>query len=637
MPCPIAAIGLAAAIALPGCGAAAAGADIHEEPRAGYHRLSYDGSKMLAIRDHRKGRHWDVVDTESGYSYGLLSHRFVRAGWGEDSDTAYARDREGRLYRLTFGADGEGVEQIALTGPGAVPADHEPKVISAPTPWARFFLVRSSLARSPAGNKPLWRCDPEPEARVSCRVVSFDGGDAVGWMTTADGRVQARIVVPSGGPRTFQTLTYRGRWHPLFDYEAYYNFFTPLGFVQDDNTIWGLSNRDRDRVALVRLDLATGEEAVFFEHDRFDVETATLFLDRDGKATPLLATLNPDYQQVVHFDDRLKSAYEALYEELGRPSRIDFRSIDLAGKYATVAVRNPRIHRSWYLLDLDRGTSRELSASDLESYSRPAAPSRPVSFRASDGLMLHGYLTLPRTAEGAGPPPMILMLHGGPWSRYRWPANAIVRFLGSEGYSVLRLNFRGSAGYDRAFLEAGNGTLFGRLQQDVLDAADWAAANGHAARGEVALYGGSFGGLLALAMLGRHPGAFRAGISVNGITDAVDFFRTDWKRSRVRPLWREFLGTRDVPVAKLARISPVNNLDRIAAPVLLIAGAHDRRVPAAHSRDLFLLMEEAGKPVELVEYQGAAHAIWNVVGEDREHIVDAIGEFLEEHLPVDGR
>ena len=133
------------------------------------------------------------------------------------------------------------------------------------------------------------------------------------------------------------------------------------------------------------------------------------------------------------------------------------------------------------------------------------------------------------------------------------------------------------------------------------------------------------------------PSGFRAGISVNGITDAVDFFRTDWKRSRVRPLWREFLETRDVPVAKLARISPVNNLDRIAAPVLLIAGAHDRRVLAAHSRDLFLPMEEAGKPVELVEYRGAAHAIWNAVGEDREHIVDAIGEFLEEHLPVGGR
>ena len=463
----LAAIGLAAAIAMPGCGGAAAGADIHAEPRAGYHTLSHDGSKTIVLRDHRKGRHFDVLETGSGYSYGLLSRRFLRASWGEDSDTVYARDRDGTLYRLTFGPDGEGVEEIVLTGPGAVPADEKPRAVSYPTPRAPFFLVRGSGSK-----KPLYRCDPAPgtedgKVRVGCRVLDGNGRNAIRWLTAADGRIAARIVVSSSGQRIFQTRSSSGGWEFLFFHQDFYNSFTPLGPVQEDNTLWALSNRDRDRIALVRLDLGTGKEEVFFEHERFDVETATVFVDRAGKATPLLATLNPDYQQVVHFDDRIEAAYEALYEKLGRPSRIDFRSMDSAGKTATVAALNPRLHRGWYLLDLDRGTSRELAASDLESYARPAAPSRPVSLPASDGLELHGYLTLPERREGAGPPPMILMLHGGPWSRYRWPADALVRFLGSEGYAVLRLNFRGSAGYDKAFLAAGNGTLFGRMQLDV--------------------------------------------------------------------------------------------------------------------------------------------------------------------------
>ena len=628
----LAAMGLAAALAPPVCPAGAAAADIHEEPRAGHHRLSHDGAKTIVLRDHRKGRHFDILDTESGYSAGLLRHRFLRMSWGEDSDTAYARDGEGKLYRLTFGADGEGVEEISLTGPGAVPADEKPKLVKSPDPWSPFFLVRGST-----GQRPLYRCDRNSESRIGCRILFANGRNTVRWLMTGEGRIVARVVVSSSGQRLFQKRAPSGGWELLFYHQNHYNSFRPIGLVQQDGTLWALSNRERERVALVRLDLATGKEKVFFEHGRMDLESAVVFFDRAGEGTPLLATLDPDYQKIVYFDDAAKAAYQALLDKVGRPARIAFKSIDRAKKTMTVQARNPRIHRGWYLLDLDRATARELAASDLESYSRPAAPSRPVSFRASDGLMLHGYLTLPERREDAGPPPMILMLHGGPWSRYRWPADAIVRFLGSEGYSVLRLNYRGSAGYDRTFLEAGSGTLFGRMQQDVLDAAGWAAAEGHAARGRIALFGGSFGGLLTLAMLSRHRHAFRAGIAINAVTDTVDFFRADWKRKQVRALWREFLGTHDLPVAKLSRISAVNNLDRIAAPVLLIAGAHDRRVPASHSRDLFLLMEEAGKQVELVEYQGAAHAIWNVLPDSREHIVDAIDEFLDEHLPAGER
>ena len=635
MPCLAAAAGLVAgAIALPGCGGMAV-ADIHTDPPARHHKLSEDGSKMIVLRDHGKGRRFDVMETASGESRGLLTRSFQRMGWGEDSDTAYAIDREKKIYRLSFGPDGRGIEEVALTGPGAIPAGETPQILKFPTPSAPFFL-----ARSPARNRTLYRCDPEPgsgqgKLETRCRKLFDNARNTAGWLLTAEGEIAARVIVSASGERIFQTLAPSGDWEILFPFTNYYSAFVPIGGVQPDNTLWALSNRNRDRIALVRLDLRTGEEEIFFGHDRFDLGKAVIFFDRAGRGTPLLATWNPGYQAVAHFDDRLKAAYEALYDTLGRPSRIEFGSIDLAMKSAVVEVRNPKIHRRWYLLDLEGTGSRELSASDLESYARPASPSRPVSFPARDGLELHGYLTLPQRRDR--PPPMILMLHGGPWSRYRWPASSLVRFLGSEGYAVLRLNFRGSAGYDREFLEAGNGALFGRMQQDVLDAAAWAVAKGYAKRGEIALFGGSFGGLLTLAMLGRHPAAFRAGIAVNAITDAVDFWKTDWKRPSLRPIWRAFLGARDLPVAALSKISPVNNVNRFAAPVLLIAGTQDRRVSVTQSRDLFLLLEEAGKPVELVEYRGAAHSIWNMVNDSREHVVEAIEDFLEERLPVEPR
>ena len=637
MTCPIAPVALAAAIALPGCGDIPVGAGIHADPPARQHTLSYDGSKMIVLRDHRKGRHFDVLDTESGESRGLLSHLFIRVHWGEDSATAYALDGRRRFYRLSFGPNDERIREIAFTGAGAIPAGQRPTVLKFPSPLTPFFLVRAS-----GPQRPLYRCDPgadtdDGKVGTTCRVVVENGRSTTRWLLTPEGRVASRVVVSPSGQSAFQARTAAGEWEPKFRFTSYYRSWTPVGGMGPDDTVWALSNRERDRVALVRLDARTGKETAFYEHERFDLEKAVVFFDDAGRGTPLLVTYNPGYQRVVHFDARLEAAYRALREKVGTPSRIDFGNIDRARKYAVVEVRNPRLHRSWYLLDLDGAPPRELSASDLEYYDHPPSPSRPVTFTARDGLTLHGYLTLPRRAGDAGAPPMILMLHGGPWSRYLWPDPSLVRFLGSKGYAVLRLNFRGSTGYDRKFLEAGKGALFGRMQQDVLDAAAWAVANGHAAPGRVALFGGSFGGLLALVMLGRNPEAFRAGIALNAITDAVDFWRTDWRRPVNRRLWQEFLGTRDLPVAALSKISPVNNVERIAAPVLLIAGTRDRRVSALHSQDLFLLLKDAGKPVRLLEYPGAAHDIWNQVGDSREHIVDTIDEFLGEHFPLRGR
>ena len=212
-----------------------------------------------------------------------------------------------------------------------------------------------------------------------------------------------------------------------------------------------------------------------------------------------------------------------------------------------------------------------------------------------------------------------------------------VRLLASRGFAVLQLNYRSSMGYGRAFMEAGTGALSGRLQQDVLDAARWAIAEGHAAEGRVALHGGSFGGLLALSTLARYPGAFRAGVAINPVTDAVTFWKREWPRDDARALWQKFLASRDLPVAALASVSPVNNVRNIDAPVLLVAGARDRRVPPEHSFELFNLLRAAGKPAELVEYRGSGHNIWSGNADTRKHVAGSIALFLDRHLAREPR
>ena len=197
---------------------------------------------------------------------------------------------------------------------------------------------------------------------------------------------------------------------------------------------------------------------------------------------------------------------------------------------------------------------------------------------------------------------MVLILHGGPRNRDVWSFSRGAQFLASRGYAVFRLNYRGSSGYNRDYWRAGNGEVFGAVVDDVLDAAEWAVSAGHTARDRIALFGGSFGGLLAV--MAREPGAFRACIAINAVADAVEFWKKKWRN---RVAWRHLFESSDFPEELLARESPLNNYRK--APLLLIAGSMDKRVPPTHSRKMFDLLKEVGREVQFVEYENAGHAM----------------------------
>ena len=631
MPTRVAAIGFVVSLAFAGPDTAVAGALLHGEPPATDFTLSYDGSKMIVRQKRDRRSVFDVIDTRTGASLGLSGHSLASLRWGEDSDTAYALARKGGIQRLSFAGDEVEANPITLTGERGIPKSKKIRVLAFPTPVTPALFAqtggrvyRCALARTADGEK----------IAAHCKVAHEDIGKVQHWLIDSNGRFAARIVRASTGENEFQSLNENGTWRPVFRYLPHYTHVRTVGGVQPDNTVWALSNRGRAQVALVRLDVETGLEEGVHERRGIDIDDAGIRFDGTGRGSPLVATHFPGYQEVVHFEPRLEAAYAVLRESLGDPVRIDFKSADRALNFAVVEARSPSIYRRWYLLDLKARTFRKLSPGTLAAYDRPAEPSRPVHFPASDGLMLHGYLTLPQLPVDAGPPPMVVLLHGGPWDRSRWPGSWLDRFLGSRGYAVLRLNYRGSTGYGRDFLEAGRGVLFGRLQQDVLDAALWAVAEGHAAEGRIALFGSSFGGFLVLTTLARHPGTFRAGVAVNTVADAVTFWKREWRRSGHRVVWREFLASREVPEAALARISPVNNIRKLDNPVLLLVGTRDRRVPAEHSFELFDLLRAAGKPAELVEYRGRGHDLVGKSRDVREHVAGTLADFLARRLPV---
>ena len=621
-------IGLASLVALTGPEAVASGGRLHTDPQSTGFVLSYDGSKMIVLRSSKGRMFADVVDTRSGESRDLLKQSFNRMSWGEDSNTAYASIRRGRIFRLSFLEGETKIEPIKLISDHGIPKAERPRLVSFPSLFNPFLFAR--------GGKRLYSCGLQPAENgahllAHCRVVDSNAPSGSGWLHSPGGKIAARIVLASTGELEFQTPTEERGWRRVFRFLTPYTHLQIVGTVQEDDTVWALSNRNRAQLALVKLNVSTGQEEEVYSRLGVDVEGVGITFDKLGEGSPVLVSLVPGYQEVVHFESRLKASYAAISDSLGEPLRIDFKSADLGLNVAVVEVQSPAIYRQWLLLDLQAQTFRKLSSGTLAGYNYPAGSSRPVSFPASDGRKLHGYLTLP---QHPAPHPLVVMLHGGPWLRDSWPAPPLVRFLGSQGYAVLRLNYRGSTGYGRNYLEAGGGALFGRLQQDVLDAARWAVVEGHAAADRIALHGGSFGGFLTLSTLVHHPEAFRAGTTINPIIDAVAFWKRDWLIASNRALWRKFMLSRDLPEAALARISPINKVSQLETPVMLLIGARDQRVAPGPGNELFNLLRATEKPVELVEYRGLGHNLWGGRAESREHLAGRILGFLNKHLAV---
>ena len=288
-----------------------------------------------------------------------------------------------------------------------------------------------------------------------------------------------------------------------------------------------------------------------------------------------------------------------------------------------------------WLVDLPGGTVEAFDRSPAGRFREDFSPTRAVRIPARDGLALPGLLTIPREREGSDgsdPPPLVLMIHGGPWLHYRWTFDPLVQLLASRGYAVLKLNYRGSAGYGNRFREAAVGELAGRVQDDVEDAAHWAVREGYADRSRIAAFGDSFGGFSVLTAMIRGRAPVRAGVVLSGVVDTEAMVRENTFSPEGRALWAKYLGTGDAEEMRrtLREASPLRNVDAIRAPVLFLTGNSDRVVQARHAEALVDELRSRGRVAELLAFPREGHSIArpaNVVEAYRE-----ILKFLDRHV-----
>jgi dipeptidyl aminopeptidase/acylaminoacyl peptidase len=464
------------------------------------------------------------------------------------------------------------------------------------------------------------------DTEVGGTMVGPDG-DLYGIGQDDEGHWTVNHRRPDGSVRVVAALD--GADHPTGPF--------PTQLTPDGTGLWIGRHGHTDRLRLVHLDLATGVETEVAGHPTYDLDTrAQVFptipspLIRDRAGELLAVRYSRERQVIVPVDD----GFEAVLEQLEALSDGDVGALstDASGRRWLVTFVHDREWGATWLYDHAAGEARLLFRAHPHLDPATLAPTVPVTVRARDGRDLPSYLTRPLDAEGPGP--MVLVPHGGPWTRDAWGNDPVAQLFANRGYAVLQVNFRGSTGFGRDHMRAGIGELAGAMQDDLVDAVSWAVAEGYADPDRVGVFGGSYGGYATLTAVTRDPSLFAAAVDYVGISNLATFMLAlpEAIRPGLRHNWYAYVGDPEDPAqyADMIERSPITHADRIVTPLMVFQGANDVRVPQAESDTIVASLRARGVEVDYRVYADEGHMFAQT-----ENLIDmfrATERFLAEHL-----
>jgi dipeptidyl aminopeptidase/acylaminoacyl peptidase len=465
----------------------------------------------------------------------------------------------------------------------------------------------------------------DPSAFDLVRIRLADGatemaaenpGDVTEWAVDRDFRVRAAVALDAGTSDTIiRVRTAPGepwrdvaRWPFVESGSVLYRKI--LGFTADGTGLYMQTYMGGDMSRIVVLDAATGREVREVASDpRSDVWN----IEWQPEVVLDPATGAP---QAVGFDYLvpewrvLDPAVEPDFEALRKlsPGAFLIGSRDRDDRRWVVKTWSDTVPPAWYLYDRTTRKASLLFGSMPELAGYVTAPMKPVTFTSRDGLVIPAYLTLP---PGVKPEklPMVLYVHGGPWYRDDWDFRPDVQHLANRGYAVLQVNFRGSTGYGKAYLNASTRQWgVGGMQNDLTDAVRWAVDRGIADPARVAIMGGSYGGYATLAGITFTPDLYVCAVDIVGPSNVATLFDSMppyWKVRRTR--WKLRVGDAENDKEFNRRISPFYHVDAIRAPLLIGHGANDPRVTLPESETIVAAMRKHKLPVTFVVYPDEGH------------------------------
>ena len=529
--------------------------------------------------------------------------RGIRAHhWADDGrHILFMQDEAGDENWHVFSVDVESRRQIDLT----------------PLPHVRAEIVGLSHLRPDVALIALNDRTPEYhdlyEINISTgerKLVERNDQEFAGYLEDLQLHPRLALKTLSDGGGELYVRTDKG-WSSLLKYGRDDSLTTrPIAVGEDGKSALLLSSTGRDKAALVRLDLTSGKQAVIGQSDQADV--SDVWFDPRTRVPQAFAYeyLTSKVQAVV---PEAAADIERLTAALGPQFQVPSRTLD--NSKWIVVVDDPVKGVSSHFYDRASGQVTKLFDHRPELAGAPLQPMRPVELRSRDGLALVAYLTLPPGAHAgaerpAQPVPLVLDVHGGPWARDSYGFKAEHQWLANRGYAVLSVNYRGSTGFGKSFINAGDHEWARNMHNDLLDAVDWAVREKIAAPDKISIYGGSYGGYATLVGLTFTPDRFACGVDIVGPSNLFTLLNS------IPPYWKSFFEDMVRRIgdprtadgrALLQERSPLTHADRISKPLLIAQGANDPRVKQAEADQIVAAMTAKHLPVTYVLYPDEGH------------------------------
>lgn len=450
-------------------------------------------------------------------------------------------------------------------------------------------------------------------------------GNMTGWTTDANFEVRAATAALPSGETQLKVRDKPGaEWKTLRTWSAEEQG-SSAGFGLDANTLYIVGNHDANAVRLLKVDLPTGKETPLASDKEYDLSGAMM---DDKRRIPVAASFTKARTEWVPLDDSVKADLETLKAVRRGDFTISSKTTDDTKWLVGYTTDDGPV--AYYLFDRPTQKATFLFVNNSRLEKLKLARTEPVEYKAKDGMTIHGYLTVPVGVEPKNLP-TVLYVHGGPWARDTWGYNPTIQWLANRGYAVLQVNYRGSTGYGKAYINAGNREWAGKMHQDLVDGVDWLVKSGISDPKKVGIAGGSYGGYATLVGLTFTPDVFACGVDIVGpssIPTLIKSIPPYWKP--LRGLFDSRVGNIDTEEEFLKQRSPLYLADRITKPLLIGQGANDPRVKQAESDQIVAAMRGAKKEVQYVVYPDEGHGFARP--ENRLHFFAVAEEFLAKHL-----
>lgn len=397
-----------------------------------------------------------------------------------------------------------------------------------------------------------------------------------------------------------------------------------VGFMQDNTRFAYVDSASANTSELFLYNLDTKEKTSVFNDPGYDIYGMWIDLELDEVTA---VTTMEEYIKWHILDDSFADDFAAL-NYIGNVFNIVSSSKDDA--YWIVAYYSDVKEADYYLYEMQTHEVEFLynARPELEQYD--FAPMEPFSYFAGDGLKIEGYITFPADSDRHNLPTVVLV-HGGPWSRDIWGFNFEVQFLANRGYAVVQVNFRGSSGYGKDFMRAGDRQWGALMHQDILDAVSFAIDQGWTDPERVGVYGASYGGYEALICAAFSSDVFKCAVDAFGpsnLITLIEGLHDEWLI--IRESFIRAVGDPKTEPDFLKLRSPLFYADQIKIPLLIVQGGNDPRVKQIESDQMVEALEAAGIPCKYLLFPNSGHGLNSY--EDRYEFYSEMEAFFAEHL-----